>query len=91
MYSPNIILPIKSRRLRWADHVARTGRGYVNTEFWWWGLRERDHLKDPGIYGRIILRWILRKLDGGMGWIDLAQGRDKWRDLLNPVMNYGVT
>ena len=26
--------------------------------FWWGNLRERDHLGDPGIDGRIILRWI---------------------------------
>jgi len=31
--------------------------------FWWGNLRERDHLGDPGIDGRIILRWIFRKLD----------------------------
>ena len=31
--------------------------------FWWRNLRERDHLEDPGLDGRIILRWILRKWD----------------------------
>jgi len=41
-------------------------------------LRERDHFKDPGINGRIVLRWIFRKWDGGMDWIDLAQDRDRW-------------
>ena len=36
-------------------------------------LRERDHLEDPGIDGRIILRWISRKWDVGcMDWIDLV-------------------
>jgi hypothetical protein len=28
--------------------------------FWWGNLRERDHLEDPGVYGRIIIRRILR-------------------------------
>ena len=32
--------------------------------FWWENLRERVHLEDPGIGGRIILRWIFRKWDG---------------------------
>jgi hypothetical protein len=41
------------------------GRGEVYTSFWCGNLRERDHLEDPGIGGRIILRWIFRKWDGG--------------------------
>jgi hypothetical protein len=32
--------------------------------FWWGNLRERDHLEDIGIDGRIILEWILEKLIG---------------------------
>jgi len=31
-------------------------RGEVHKEYWWGNLRERDHLKDPGVDGRIILR-----------------------------------
>jgi len=49
----------------------------VYTGFWWGNLRDRDHLEDPGVDGRIILRWIFRKWDGGMDWIDLAQDRDR--------------
>jgi hypothetical protein len=37
------------------------GEGY--TGLWWENLRERDHLGDPGVDGRIILRWIFRKWD----------------------------
>jgi hypothetical protein len=34
-------------------------------------------LADPGVDGRIILRWSFRKWDGDLVWIDLAQNRDK--------------
>jgi len=33
----------------------KSGRGELYTGFWWGNLRERDHLEDPGIDGRIIL------------------------------------
>ena len=33
------------------------------TVFWWGNLRERDHLEDPDVDGRIILSWIFRKRD----------------------------
>jgi len=46
--------------MRWAGNVARTGRGELYIGIWWGNLRERDHLGDPGVDGRIILRWILR-------------------------------
>jgi len=52
---------IKSRRNRWAGHVASMGRGEACTGFWWENLRERDHLGDPGVDGSKILRWIFRK------------------------------
>ena len=60
------------------------------TGLWWGNLRERDHLEDADVDGRIILRWIFRKRDGGMNWNDLAQDRDRWRALVNEVMNLMV-
>jgi hypothetical protein len=54
--SPNIVRVITSRRMRCAGHVARMGRCESYTGFWWANLRERDHLEDPGVDGRIILR-----------------------------------
>jgi len=39
----------------------------VYTGFWWGNLSERDHLEDPGLDGRIILRCIIRKWKGGGG------------------------
>jgi len=53
--SPDIVLAIISRRMRWAGHVARMGRGEAYAEFWSGNLRERDHLEDPGVDGRIVL------------------------------------
>jgi len=41
-------------------------RGEVCTGFWWGNLRERDHLGDPGLDGRIILKWIFGKWDWNM-------------------------
>jgi len=59
--SPNIVRVVKSRRKRWAGHVARMGERKGVYRVWWGNRRERDHLGDPGIDGRIILRWIIRK------------------------------
>jgi hypothetical protein len=52
---------IKSRRVRRAGHVEHMRREEVYTEFWWGNLRERDHLEDPGMDRRIILKWNFRK------------------------------
>ena len=66
--SPNDIRAIKSRIMRWVVHVVRIGErrgayGVLVGE----NLRERDHLGDPGVDGRIILKWFLRKWGGGHG------------------------
>jgi hypothetical protein len=58
--------------------------------FWGKNLREIEHLGDPGVDGRIILRWIFRKRDWGMDWIELAQDKNSLRALLNEVINLRV-
>jgi hypothetical protein len=52
----NIFRVIKSRRMRWASHVALWGRKQVYTGFLCGDLRERDHLEDPSLSGMILKR-----------------------------------
>jgi len=63
--SPNIIRVIKSRRMRWTRNVARTGERPVAYTI----LVGNPEGKRPGVDGRKILRWIVRKWDvvNGMG------------------------
>jgi len=49
-------------------------------------------LENPGVDGRIILRWIVRKCDRGcMDWIGLAQKRDRWWAFVNKVMQFRIS
>jgi hypothetical protein len=66
-FSPHIIRVIKLGRMRWVGHVNVWGKGEVYTGFWWGNLRKTDHMKEPGVDGKTILRWIFRKWDGGHG------------------------
>jgi len=54
-------------------------------------LSVSDNLGEPGIDGRIILRWIFQEVRCGvMDWIELAQDRDIWRSLVVAVLNLRV-
>jgi hypothetical protein len=54
-------------------------------------VRERDLWGDPDVDGRIILRWIFKKLGCGcMDWIELAQDRGRRWAIVNAVMNFRV-
>ena len=89
--SPDIVRVIKSRRMRWAGHVARMeeGRGVHKV------LVRKPDGKRP--LGRPRRRWEdnikldLQEVGRGCGdWMGLAQDMDRWRALVSTVMNFGV-
>jgi hypothetical protein len=53
-------------------------------------MSEISHLEDLGVNGRILLNWTFKKWVGDMEWIDLLQDRDRWRAVVNAVMNLRV-
>jgi hypothetical protein len=67
------------------------GGGVVGRGFYWGNLWEIDHLEDPGIDERIILKWIVWNWDAGRDWIVLVQKRYIWQALVNAVMNLRVS
>jgi hypothetical protein len=54
------------------------GAVVVYTRFWWGNQRERDYLEDPGVEGRLRLRWIFRKWNvrewTGPVWLKIGTG-----------------
>ena len=89
--SPNVVRVIKSRRMRWAGHVARMGeeRGTYRV------LVGKPEGKRP--LGRPRHRWVdnirmdLQEVGyGSVDWIGLTQDRDRWRTLVSTVMNLRV-
>ena len=61
------------------------------TGYWWGSLRERGHWGDQDVDGRIILRWILRELEGvvGTGWSWLRIGTGGYGEGLPGFINAG--
>jgi len=69
--SPSIVKVIKSRRMRLAGDIACMGERIGVYRVLVGKPEERDHLEDPGVNGRIILRWIFRKWNVGE-WTGLS-------------------
>ena len=92
LYSlPNVVRVVKSRRMRWAGHVARMveGRGVHRV------LVGKPEGKRP--LGRPRRRWEdnikldLQEVEGSCGdWMELAQDRDRWGALVSTVRNLRV-
>ena len=90
-YLPNIVRVVKSRRMRWAGHVARMGEGRcVHSVL----VRKPEGKR---LLGRPRRRWDdnikldLQELEGGCGdWKELAQDRERWWALVSNVMNFRV-
>jgi hypothetical protein len=89
--SPDIIMQIKSRRMGWAGHVARMGEGR-NVYRVLMGKPERKRpLERPRRRWEDGIRIDLREIGWrDLEWIHLAQDRDRWRAVVNAVMNLRV-
>jgi hypothetical protein len=88
--SPVIVRQIKSRRMRWAAHVANMGEVRNVYMVLVGKQKERHNLKDQGVDGRMGSEWSLQRLVGGVEWIYLAHYRDRWGAVVNAVMNLSV-
>jgi hypothetical protein len=89
--SPSIISIIKSRRMRWAGHVGRMGEKRNAYRFLVGMSKGKRPLGRPRCRGVDNIKMDVLEIGwGGVDWIGLAQDTDKWRALVNAVMNLRV-
>jgi hypothetical protein len=89
--SPDIIRQIKSRRMRWAGHVARLGEGRNVYRVLMGKSEGKIPLEKPRRRWEDGIKIDFREIGwGGVEWIHLAQDRDRWRAVVNAVMNLRV-
>jgi hypothetical protein len=89
--SPDIIRQIKSRRMRWAGHVARIGEGRNVYRVLVGKAEGKNHLQDQDEGGRMGSKRTLGRLVGGVEWIHMAQDGDRWRAVVYAMMNLRVS
>jgi hypothetical protein len=88
---PDIIRQVKSRRMRWAGHVARMGEGRNVYGIWTGKAEGKRPLERPRRRWEDGIKMDLREIGwGGVEWIHLAQYRDRWRAVVSAVMNLRV-
>jgi len=91
LYSlPNIVRMVKSRRMRWAGHVARMGEGRGVHRVLVGKPEGKRPLARPRCRWDDNIKMDLREVGGGGDWMELAQDRDRWWVLVNTVMNLRV-
>ena len=88
--SPNRVRVIKSRRLRWAGHVARMEEGRSAFKILTGISTGKRLLGSPRIRWQENIRMDLEKIDQWGNWVDLAQDRDYWRALVNAALSLRV-